>query len=111
MEEIQKEIWEYSYSLQAQKITVLSMGYLVYRCEECGKFLLSDGGSFLAHKKMQHNKPGYGKSKVVAIIESREKKYDFRDTPQEQREKWIKDNRMLRREKVKGSDTEVYIIS
>ena len=89
----------------------LTMGYLVYRCEECSKFLLSDGGSFLAHKKMQHHKSSYGKSKVVAIIESREKKYEFRNTPQEQREKWIKDNGILKHKKLKESDIEVYVIS
>jgi len=88
----------------------LTMGYLVYKCEECSKFLLSDGGSFLAHKKMQHHKSGYGESKVVAIIKSREKKYEFRDTPQRQREKWIKDNGMVMHKKVKGSEKEVYVI-
>lgn len=87
------------------------MGYLVYMCEECGKLLLSEGGSFLAHRKMQHNKQGYGESKVVAVIESREKKYEFRDVPKEQREEWIKNNGTLRRRRVKGSDTEVYVIS
>jgi hypothetical protein len=90
---------------------VFTMGYLVYRCEECVRFLLSDGGSFLAHKKMKHRMPGYGESRVVAIIESREKKYEFRDTPQEHREKWIKDNGMLKHVKLKGLDTEVYVIS
>lgn len=89
---------------------VLRMGYLVYRCEECGKFLLSDGGSFLAHKKMQHHRSGYGESKVVAIIEGREKKYELRDTPQEQREKWIKDNGIAKQKTVKRSNMEVYVI-
>jgi hypothetical protein len=87
------------------------MGYLVYRCEECGKFLLSDGGSFLAHRKVHHNKQGYGKSKVVAVIERRDKKYEFRDIPKEQREEWIKNNGTLKRRRVKGTDTEVYVIS
>ncbi len=89
---------------------MLTMGYLVYKCEECGRFLLSDGGSFLAHKKMQHQKSSYGKSKVVAIIESREKKYEFRDIPHDQREKWVKDNGTVKHKKVKGLDTEVYVI-
>ena len=87
------------------------MGYLVYRCEECGKFLLSDGGSFLAHRKAQHNKQGYGISKVVAVIESREKKYEFRDVPKEKREEWIKNNGTLSHMRVKGSDAKVYVIS
>lgn len=86
------------------------MGYSVYRCEECGKFLLSDGGSFLAHKKVQHNKNGYGESKVVAIIESRERKYEFRDTSQKQREDWIKKNGRVENRKVKGSTIKVYTI-
>lgn len=93
------------------ELEVMTMGYLVYRCEECGKLLLSDGGSFLAHKKMQHNKQGYGKSKIVVVIEGRAKKYEFRDTPQQQREKWIKDNGMLKHMRVKGSDAQVYVIS
>jgi hypothetical protein len=57
------------------------MGYSVYKCDECGKLILADGGAFLAHKKSKQNSPGYGKSKVVAIIPYKEKKYEFRDIP------------------------------
>jgi len=68
------------------------MGYSVYRCDECGALLLADGGAFLAHKKRKHGSSGYGGSKVVAVILSREKKYEFRDVPQEERWKWVKTN-------------------
>ena len=57
------------------------MGYSVYKCDECGKLILADGGAFLSHKKSKQNSPGYGKSKVVAIIPYKEKKYEFRDIP------------------------------
>jgi hypothetical protein len=72
------------------------MGYSVYRCDECDALLLADGGAFLAHKKTKHNSRGYGRSKVVAVIENREKKYEFRDVPQEKREGWIKTNGILK---------------
>jgi len=72
------------------------MGYLVYRCDECGALILSDGGAFLAHKKTKHNSHGYGRSKVFAVIEDREKKYEFRDISQEKREKWIEANGKLK---------------
>jgi hypothetical protein len=42
------------------------------------------------HKKIAYRSGGYGESKVVATIESRSKKYEFRDVPQEEREIWIK---------------------
>jgi hypothetical protein len=84
------------------------MGYKVYKCDECGFLILSDGGAFLAHKKTKHNLSGYGKSKVVAIIENREKKYEFRDVPQEKREEWIKTNGKLKPHK---EQEQVYMIS
>lgn len=71
------------------------MGYSVYKCDECGKLILADGGAFLAHKKTKHNSRGYGNSKVVAIITNRKRKYEFRDVPQEEREQWIKTNGVL----------------
>jgi len=71
------------------------MGYTVYECYECGALILSDGGAFLAHKKTRHNSRGYGKSNVLAVIQSREKKYEFRDIPQEKRMEWIKANGVL----------------
>lgn len=87
------------------------VGYLVYRCDECGKLLLADGGAFLAHKKKQHNSQGYGESKVVAVIETREKKYEFRDTKQNQREEWLKKNGIIKHVRVRKSDVQVYVIS
>ena len=83
------------------------MGYLVYKCDECGKLILSDGGAFLAHKKSKHNSSGYGKSKVVAIILDKEKKYEFRDIPQEKREEWIKTNGVP---KLLKENNHVYVI-
>lgn len=68
------------------------MGYRVFRCDECGALILADGGAFLAHKRTKHGSRGYGRSKVVAIIADREKKYEFRDIQQEKREEWIKAN-------------------
>jgi len=68
------------------------MGYKVYKCDECDVLLLADGGAFLAHKKTKHNSRGYGRSKVVAVIRDRKRKYEFRDVPQEKREEWIKAN-------------------
>lgn len=87
-----------------------TMGFVVYRCDECGKLILADGGAFLAHKKMQHDSRGYGKSMAVAVIESRERKYEFRDVPQEKRERWIKANGKLGRVTVRGSDVEAYVV-
>ncbi len=75
------------------------MGYKVYRCDECGALLLADGGAFLAHKKTKHNSRGYGGSKVVVVITDRERKYEFRDVPQEKREEWIKANGKLKPQK------------
>lgn len=86
------------------------MGFVVYRCDECGKLILADGGAFLAHKKVQHGSRGYGKSQAVAVIESRERKYEFRDVPQEQRERWIKTSGTLERVKVRGSDAKAYVV-
>lgn len=68
------------------------MGYLVYKCDECGAVILADGGAFLAHKKKRHNSRGYGRSKIVAIIRGRERKYEFRDVAPEERERWIEAN-------------------
>jgi len=84
------------------------MGYSVYTCDECGAILLADGGAFLAHKKTKHNSRGYGRSMVVAVIENREKKYEFRDVPQEKREEWIKTNGILKPMKERKG---VYVIS
>ena len=75
------------------------MGYKVHKCDECGAVLLADGGAFLAHKKTKHNSRGYGGSKVVAVITDRERKYEFRDVPQEKREEWIKANGKLKPQK------------
>ncbi len=75
------------------------MVYRIYKCDECDALILSDGGAFLAHKKTKHNSRGYGRSKVVAVITSRERKYEFRDVPQEKREEWIKANGKLKRHK------------
>lgn len=72
------------------------MGYRVFRCDECGALILADGGAFLAHKRTRHRSRGYGRSKVVAIIADREKKYEFRDIQQEKREEWIKANGVLK---------------
>jgi len=84
------------------------MGYLVYKCDECGMLLLADGGAFLAHKKTKHDSPGYGRSKLVAVIADREKKHEFRDVPQAKRERWIKANGKLKPHK----DREyVYVIN
>lgn len=87
-----------------------NMGFVVYRCDECGKLILADGGAFLAHKKMRHGSRGYGKSKPLAVIESREKKYEFRDVPQHERERWIKANGKLRRVTVRGFDVKAYVV-
>jgi hypothetical protein len=86
------------------------MGFVVYRCDECGKLILADGGAFLAHKKMQHGSRGYGKSEPVAVIEGRERKYEFRDVPQDEREQWIKANGKLRRVTVRGSDVKARVV-
>ncbi len=90
------------------------MGYYIYRCDECGLLILVDGGAFLAHKKTKHNSRGYGRSKVVAIINGREKKYEFRDAPQDKRMEWIKANGVLKPLKLKSlsreEDTYVYTI-
>lgn len=90
------------------------MGYLVYKCDECGFLILADGGSFLAHKKTKHNSQGYGKSKLMAVIGSRERKYEFRDVPQEKREEWIKANGTLRPQasnSEKGKSDHIYVVS
>lgn len=85
------------------------MGYSVYRCDECGALLLADGGAFLAHKKRKHGSRGYGGSKVVAVILNRERKYEFRDVPQEERWEWIEANGVP---EPLGSDKPVvYVIS
>jgi len=85
------------------------MGYRVYKCDECGALILADGGAFLAHRKTKHNNRGYGKSKVVAIIADREKKYEFRDVAQEKREEWIKANGELKPQ-IKKSVAHIYVI-
>ena len=90
------------------------MGYLVYRCDECGALLLADSGAFLAHKKTKHDSRGYGGSKVVAMIARRERKYEFRDVPQEERWEWIKTNGVLKLPGTDKSEKEreyVYVIS
>lgn len=86
------------------------MGFVVYRCDECSKLILADGGAFLAHKKVQHGSRGYGKSEAVAVIEGREKKYEFRDVPQDERERWIRTNGTLKRVSVRGSDAKAYVV-
>jgi hypothetical protein len=86
------------------------MGFVVYRCEICGKFILADGGAFLAHRKMQHSSRGYGESELVAVIGSRERKYEFRDVPQEQREQWIKTNGTLKTVSIRGSGVKVHVV-
>jgi hypothetical protein len=86
------------------------MGFVVYRCDECGKLILADGGAFLAHKKMQHGSRGYGKSEPMAVIESRERKYEFRDVPQDKRERWIKANGTQREVTVRGADVKAYVL-
>lgn len=87
------------------------MGYLVYKCDECCKLLLSDGEAFLAHKKTKHDIRGYGESKVIAVIEDGEKKYEFRDTPQEKRLEWIKTNGAMRPRRIKKVVQKVYVIN
>jgi len=72
------------------------VGYWVFKCDECGAILLADGGAFLAHRKTKHNRRGYGRSKAVAIIAGRDKKYQFRDVPQKKRDEWIKANGVLK---------------
>ncbi|MFB0569607.1 MAG: hypothetical protein ACETV0_08365 [Nitrososphaeria archaeon] len=72
------------------------MEYWVFKCDECGAIMLADGGAFLAHRKTKHNRRGYGRSKAVAIIAGREKKYQFRDVPQKKRDEWIKANGVLK---------------
>ncbi len=83
------------------------MGYRVYKCDECDALLSADGGAFLAHKKTKHNSHGYCRSKVVAVITDRKRKYEFRDVPQEKREEWTRVNGKL---ELQEENEYVYVI-